>query len=240
VNEPSPTPRRRSRRALVLFLLAGAVLAAGVTGRFLLLRSAELPNRIAPGERKLRNAPFITSPDRVVDEMVKLAALSEQDLAYDLGCGDGRIVVTAALQSGCRGVGFDIDPKLVKEARKNAQEHDVADRVQIVEQDVFMVDLSKADVCMMYLLPWMVNKLVPQFEQMEPGSRIVAHEFWIDQVVPDKIVEMPVAGRERVCIYLYTTPLRHDAGMEVGKPPRIQNVVKASSTDQPTASPQGG
>lgn len=233
-----PRLQRRSRRALVLILLAGAVLAAGATGRFLLLQSAELPDRIAPGERKLRNAPFITSPDRVVDEMVELAALTEEDLVYDLGCGDGRIVITAALQSGCRGVGFDIDPKLVEEARENAEEHGVADRVEIVEQDVFTVDLSKADVCMMYLLPWMVNKLVPQFEQMEPGSRIVAHEFWIDQVVPDKIVEIPVEGREKVCIYLYTTPLRHDASMEVGKPPRIENVVKASLTDEPAASPE--
>jgi predicted RNA methylase len=185
-----------------------------------------------PGKRTLRNAPFITSPDRVVDEMVKLADLTEQDVVYDLGCGDGRIVVTAALQSGCRGVGYDIDPKLVAEATRNAEEHGVGDRVDIVEQDIFSVDLSQADVCMMYLLPWMMNKLVPQFEQMKPGSRIVVHEFWIEQVVPDRIVEIPVEEKNLVCVYLYTTPLRHDPSMEIGKPPRVENVVRVSPAVQ--------
>lgn len=227
-----PTPGRSFRRIALLSLLGGAALAGGVSLRLLLMASAGQPTDSPPGERELRNAPFITSPDRVVDEMVKLAALTEDDLVYDLGCGDGRIVVTAAMQSGCRGVGYDIDPKLVEQATQNAKEHGVGDRVDIVEQDVFSVDLSRADVCMMYLLPWMMNKLVPQFEEMKPGSRIVVHEFWIEQVVPDRIVEIPVEGKNLVCVYLYTTPLRHDPSMELGKPPRVENVVRVSPTVQ--------
>lgn len=217
---------------LVLSVLAALALVVGLSVRFLLLTSASKPTDMSPGARELRNAPFITSPDRIVDEMVKLAALGKEDLVYDLGCGDGRIVITAALQSGCRGVGYDIDPELVERATRNAEEHGVEDRVSIVEQDVFTVDLSEADVCMMYLLPWMMNKLVPQFERMKPGSRIVAHEFWIERVVPDRIVEIPVEGRDFVCIYLYTTPLRHDPSMELGKPPRVPNVVRVAPTDK--------
>lgn len=226
--ETPAVPRRSNRRVLFLGLLVGIVLAAGVSIRFLLFASAEKPIDMAPGARVLRSAPFITSPDRVVDEMVKLAALTKEDLVYDLGCGDGRIVITAAMQSGCRGVGYDIDPKLVEQATQNAKDHGVGERVSIVEQDVFTVDLSKADVCMMYLLPWMMEKLVPQFETMDPGSRIVVHEFWIERVVPDKIVEIPTDGGNVACIYLYATPLKHDPNMELGKPPRIENVVTVS------------
>lgn len=232
MTENLPAPKNRSRRVLLLGLLGAIALTAGISVRFLLFASASAPTDMRPGKRTLRNAPFITSPDRVVDEMVKLADLTEQDVVYDLGCGDGRIVVTAALQSGCRGVGYDIDPKLVAEATRNAEEHGVGDRVDIVEQDIFSVDLSQADVCMMYLLPWMMNKLVPQFEQMKPGSRIVVHEFWIEQVVPDRIVEIPVEGKNLVCVYLYTTPLRHDPSMEIGKPPRVENVVRVSPAVQ--------
>ena len=142
------------------------------------------------------NAPFITSPDRVVEAMTDLAALTKDDLVYDLGCGDGRIVITAVLRSGCRGIGFDIDPQRVEEARQNAVLNGVQDRVTITQQDVFQVDLSQADAVMMYLLPWMLNELLPQFEHMKPGARIVSHGFWIDGVEPDQYVEVPVEGKK--------------------------------------------
>ena len=151
--------------------------------------------------------------------MVDMGRPAEGELVYDLGCGDGRIVITAALKTKCTGVGFDIDPERVAEARENATLQNLADRVQIVEQDIFTVDLSKADVAMMYLLPWMMNKLVPQFEQMKPGCRIVSHEFWIEGVVPDEIVEIPDVDGRVEAIYLYTTPLKKNSAMEPGKPP---------------------
>ena len=102
---------------------------------------------------------------------------------------------------------------------ENVSLHDVADRVQIVEQDIFTVDLSKADVAMMYLLPWMMNRLLPQFEQMKPGCRIVSHEFWIDGIVPDEIVEIPDVDGQTEAIYLYKTPLLKNPLMEPGRPP---------------------
>jgi predicted RNA methylase len=155
----------------------------------------------------------------VVEKMVELARLTPDDVAYDLGCGDGRIVITATLKTGCRGVGFDIDPQRVAEARENVKRHQVEERAQIVEQDLFTVDLSQADAAVMYLLPWMMNKLLPQFEQMKPGCRIVSHEFWVDVVVPDDVVELPAAKGQGQLIYLYTTPLKQDPARKQGKPP---------------------
>ena len=153
--------------------------------------------------------------------MVELAGLKADDLVYDLGCGDGRIVITAAGRTGCRGVGFDIDPRRVAEARENARQHAVDQRVEFVEQDIFTVDLSKADVAMMYLLPWMMDRLLPQFQQMKEGCRIVSHEFWLEGVEPDDVVELDNPERERTSsIYVYRTPLRFNPTMIRGKPPR--------------------
>lgn len=167
------------------------------------------------------NAPFVTTSNVVVERMVELAGLKADDLVYDLGCGDGRIVITAALRKGCRGVGFDIDPRRVAEARENARRHAVDQRVEFVEQDIFTIDLSKADVAMMYLLPWMMDRLLPQFQQMKEGCRIVSHEFWLEGVEPDDVVELDNPERERTSsIYVYRTPLRFNPTMIRGKPPR--------------------
>lgn len=196
-----------------------ACLTLGLLVRHFLFRAADRPLDLSALPRQGLNAPFITSTDLVVEKMVELGRPAQSDLVYDLGCGDGRIVITAVLKTDCRGVGFDIDPQRVAEARENVRLHDVADRVQIVEQDIFTVDLSKANVAMMYLLPWMMNKLLPQFEQMQPGCRIVSHEFWIDGVVPDEIAEIPDIEGQTEAIYLYTTPLKKNPAMEPGRPP---------------------
>ena len=200
-------------------------LAAGATGWFFLHQASELRSVTAPPQRKGLNAPFITTSDVIVDKMVELAQLKEDDMVYDLGCGDGRIVITAALKSGCKGVGFDIDPERVAEAQENVRLHEVEGRVEIVEQDVFTVDLSKADVAMMYLLPWMMEKLLPQFQQMRDGCRIVSHEFWIEQVQPDEIVDLiDPKDNGPTSIYVYHTPLKIDPAMERGRPPRPEDL----------------
>lgn len=194
-------------------------LIVGLLGRHLLLTLATRPlDRPSPPRRRL-NAPFITSPDPVVAKMVELARLTSDDLVYDLGCGDGRIAIRASLETGCRAVGFDIDPERVAEARENVQQHGVADRVQIIEQDLFTADLSQADAAMMYLLPWMMNKLLPQFEQMRPGCRIVSHEFWIDEIMPAEMAEVTNPDGRTTTIYLYVTPLERSPALEPGKPP---------------------
>ena len=211
--------RSRAKVAASYVLVACVCLAAGLVVRHFLLREAARPLDLSALPRKGLNAPNIKSTDLVVEKMVDMGWPAEGELVYDLGCGDGRIVITAALKTKCTGVGFDIDPERVAEARENATLQNLADRVQIVEQDIFTVDLSKADVAMMYLLPWMMNKLVPQFEQMKPGCRIVSHEFWIEGVVPDEIVEIPDVDGRVEAIYLYTTPLKKNSAMEPGKPP---------------------
>lgn len=196
-------------------------LVAGLMIWYFLNQAANQPTSLAPAERQGLNAPFITTPDVVVDKMVELAEIKENDLVYDLGCGDGRLVITAAFKTGCSGVGFDIEPKRVAEATENARLHEVEGRVQIIEQDVFTVDLSKADVVMTYLLPWMMNKLLPQFHAMRDGCRIVAHDFWIDGVEPEKVFDLVDAKKRRTTsVYLYRTPLKIDPAIEKGKPPQ--------------------
>lgn len=213
---------RGNQKLLRLVVIGLICLLVGLGVRhFLLAFSDESSFDTSPLPRQPRNAPFITTGDAVVEKMVQLAGLTKDDLVYDLGCGDGRIVITAALESGCRGVGFDIDPLRVSEARENARLHGVEDRVTIEEQDVFKLDLGKADKVMMYLLPWMMNGLLPQLDQMKPGARIVSHEFWIEGVEPDGFVEMPIdEGGKMTGIYVYNTPLRKNPLMEKGKPPR--------------------
>jgi SAM-dependent methyltransferase len=211
---------------LAIVVIGALCLLAGLAVRYGLGMLAARPDYSAPLPRKGLNAPFITSPDSVVDRMVELADLNAGDLVYDLGCGDGRIVIGAVLRSGCQGVGFDLDPQRVAEAKENAKLHGVEDRVEIVEQDIFNVDLSQADVAMMYLLPWMMNALLPQFDEMKPGARIVSHEFWIDGVQPDEIADLPSSeGPGWTTIYVYVTPLKKDPAMEKGKPPRPDDLA---------------
>lgn len=196
-------------------------LLVGLAAAYLLNRSADLPDSSPALERQGLNAPFITTPNLVVDTMVELAEIKEGDVVYDLGCGDGRLVITAAMKSGCTGVGFDIDPERVAEATENAKLHGVADRVKIVEQDIFTVDMSKADVALMYVLPWMMNKLLPQFQQMKDGCRLVAHDFWIDCVEPEVVINfITPEGHNGPMVYLYRTPLVVNPALEKGKPPQ--------------------
>lgn len=196
-------------------------LVGGAATWYFLSRAADVPLNSPPPERQGLNAPFIKTPNVVVDKMVELAEIKDTDVVYDLGCGDGRLVITAALKSGCSGTGFDIEPERVAEATENAKLHEVDDRVQIVEQDVFTVDMSKADVALMYVLPWMMNKLLPQFQEMKDGCRIVAHDFWIDGVEPETVIEFETAqGNRGATVYLYRTPLVVNPALENGKPPQ--------------------
>ncbi|MBP87697.1 MAG: SAM-dependent methyltransferase [Planctomycetaceae bacterium] len=158
------------------------------------------------------NAPFIKTQDEVTDKMVEVAQLTADDVVYDLGCGDGRLVITAALKHGCRGVGFDINLERVAEARENVKLHGVEHLVEIRDQDVFTVDMKEADVVLMYLLPWMIRKLIPQFQEMAPGSRIVSHDFVFGgdpaYIPADSIDYVPVTEDGEVHhVHKWTTPL---------------------------------
>lgn len=154
---------------------------------------------------------YVPTPHDVVDKMLKLAKVTKKDVVYDLGCGDGRIVVTAARKIGCRGVGFEIDPDRIKESNENVKKYNVGKLVQIKNQNIFETDLSKASVITLYLLPGLNKRLVPQFEKMKPGSRIVSHAYDMPGIKPDKTIT--VKSREDNTthkIYLWTIPLKKE------------------------------
>jgi len=151
---------------------------------------------------------FVPTPQDVVDKMLELVQVTKDDLLYDLGCGDGRIVVTAAKRYGCRAVGYDIDPVRVKESLENVQKNNVGHLAKIEQKDIFTLDLSKANVITLYLLPSLNVKLFPQLEKLKPGSRIVSHDFRMRGVKPDKVIKLNSNyDQEEHKIYLWTTPL---------------------------------
>ncbi len=120
---------------------------------------------------------YVPTPQKVVDKMLEMAEIKEGDVVYDLGCGDGRIVVTAAERYGVKAVGFDINPKRVRESLENVRKHNVGHLVTIKQEDIFTLDLREANVVTLYLLPSLNVKLMPQLEKLRPGSRILSHDF---------------------------------------------------------------
>jgi SAM-dependent methyltransferase len=132
--------------------------------------------------------PFVPTPHEVVAEILRLADVKEGDILYDLGCGDGRIVITAAREFGCRGVGIDIDPERIRESRENAAEAGVEELVEFVEMDLFEADISEATVVTLYLLSRVNIRLRPKlFDDLKPGTRIVSHDFDMDEWEADEI-----------------------------------------------------
>jgi SAM-dependent methyltransferase len=152
---------------------------------------------------------FVPTPHDIVDKMLELAQVRKDDLLYDLGCGDGRIVVTAAKRYGCRAVGYDIDPERVKESLENVQRNNVGNLVRIEQKDIFTLDLSEASIITLYLLPSLNVRLFTQLEKLKPGSRIVSHDFRMRGVIPDKVIELySNYDHEEHKIFLWTTPLK--------------------------------
>ncbi len=132
---------------------------------------------VAPAEAPKPDVIFVPTPQAVVDKMLEMAQVKKGDVLYDLGCGDGRIVVTAAKRYGIKAVGFDIDPQRVRESLANVKSNKVEHLVTIKQADIFKQDLREASVVTLYLLPYLNVKLMPQLEQLKPGSRIVSHDF---------------------------------------------------------------
>ena len=147
--------------------------------------------------------PFVPSPQEVVDKMVEMAGVKKGDVVYDMGSGDGRIVITAA-KKGARAIGFEIDGDLVKESRENIRKAGVQNLAEIRQQDILTVDFSPASVVTMYLLPDVNLKLKPNLlSQLKPGSRIVSHSFDMGDWKADKVER--VDGRT---IYFWTIPAK--------------------------------
>jgi SAM-dependent methyltransferase len=150
------------------------------------------------------NAPFVTTPADVVNGMLTLAQVSSRDVVYDLGSGDGRIVIAAAHRFGARGVGIDIDPERVAEATESAKQAGVVGRVRFRQADIFDADISDATVVTLYLLPELNLALRDKLRrELAPGARIVSHAFGMGDWKPDKVIKI----REAL-VYLWTVPKR--------------------------------
>lgn len=153
----------------------------------------------AQGQLRPPDVIYVPTPQEVVDAMLKVAKVTKNDMVYDLGCGDGRIVVTAA-KLGARGVGIDIDPQRIKEANENVAKNMVGDRVKILNQDLFTTDISSATVVTLYLLPSLNLKLRPiLWKTLKPGTRIVSHAFDMGDWKPEQTLN--VEGRT---VYYWT------------------------------------
>ena len=190
-------------RASVLFF-AALVLAIGspLSSSTFSATNARVLGEDSPFDSR-KIVPFVPTPQRVVDKMIELAGIKKGDIVYDLGSGDGRIVIAAA-KKGAKAVGFEIDPELVGMSRQNIKKAGVEERSEIRNQDILTADLSGASVITMYLLPDVNLKLKPKLlRQLKPGSRVVSHAFDMGDWKPDKIEQ--VDGRT---LYLWNIPAR--------------------------------
>jgi SAM-dependent methyltransferase len=155
----------------------------------------------ATGSELRLDVPYVPTPQPVVDKMLDMAKVRKGDVLYDLGCGDGRIVITAAKERGARGVGIDLNPQRISEANANAKAAGVADAVKFVQGDLFAADISDATVVTLYLLPDINRKLRPQlWKQLKVGTRVVSHDFDMGDEWPPEKVEK-VAGKT---VYYWT------------------------------------
>ncbi len=159
--------------------------------------------------RRKPDVGFYPTTQDVVEKMLSLAKVTKRDHVCDLGCGDGRFLLTAAKQYGCRATGYELDPKLVAKGRAQAREMKLDSLVRIEERDIFTVDVSDVTVMMLFLLPDMNAKLIPQMQKMAPGSRVLAHEFDIPGIQPDQeLTWVSKQDDSEHLIYVYSIPLK--------------------------------
>lgn len=177
---------------------AGTIQAQdGLPAPFQVAQAASAP---ASAPARTPDVIFVPTPQAVVDEMLKVANVKKGDVLYDLGSGDGRIVITAAKRFGVRGIGIDIDPQRIAEANENARKEGVSHLVTFMQTDLFTTDISKATVVTLYLLPRLNVKLRPKlFAELKNGTRIVSHAFDMAEWEPEK--HLKVDGRD---VYYWT------------------------------------
>jgi SAM-dependent methyltransferase len=161
---------------------------------------------------------FVPTPNRVVEEMLRMANIQKDDLIFDLGCGDGRIVILAAQKVGSHGVGIDIDPQRIKESKQNASEAGVEHLVQFLEQDLFQTDFSEATVVTLYLLPMLNLQLRPKLlTELRPGTRVISHDFGMNEWLPDQKTVVVIEERHH-WVYHWIVPANVIGGWELSIP----------------------
>ena len=158
----------------------------------------------APGLQRPTLAPYVPTPQDVVDRMLAVAQVTSNDVVYDLGSGDGRIVITAAKKYGARGVGIDIDSERIAESKRNARDAGVTGLVEFRRGDILQADVSKATVVMLYLVSSANMKLRPLLtRQLPAGARVVSHTFAMGDWVPEKVERFKDAQGDDRAIYLW-------------------------------------
>jgi SAM-dependent methyltransferase len=168
--------------------------------------TAESPSPGTEAPQREPDVIYVPTPQAVVDEMLTIANVSKDDVVYDLGSGDGRIPITAAAKYRARGVGIDINPDLIREARENAQKAGVTDLVEFRQEDLFESDFREASVVTLYLLSSLNLKLRPKlFQELKPGTRVVSHAFDMGDWKPEQTRQVTVDGSQYT-IYYWTIP----------------------------------
>jgi 2-polyprenyl-3-methyl-5-hydroxy-6-metoxy-1,4-benzoquinol methylase len=169
--------------------------------------SANQQKTATPAQVRTPDVIYVPTPPEVVDKMLRMAGVKEGDVLYDLGSGDGRIVITAAKQHKVRGVGIDIDPQRIREAEENARAAGVTDLVRFSNEDLFQANISEATVVTLYLLESLNEKLRPKLlRDLKPGTRIVSHAFRMGDWEPERSDDV-----NGVMIYYWTVPAKTDA-----------------------------
>ncbi len=166
------------------------------------------PIAAQPAEYSKRLAPFVPSPQPIVEKMLDAARVKPGELVYDLGSGDGRVVITAAKHFKARSVGVEISPELVKSSQEWIKREGLEEQCKVIHGDLREVDLSDADVVILYLLTSTNELLRPKLEKtLKPGARVVAHDFEIREWNPSRVVQAEAHGRVH-SIYVYEMPVR--------------------------------
>jgi len=178
------------------------------------------------------DVPYVPTKPEVVAKMLKIAGVGKSDILYDLGCGDGRIVITAAKLFGTRGVGIDINPERIKECRENAVKENVTGLVRFLEQDLFQTDFHEATVVTLYLLSSVNLRLRPiLFEQLRPGTRVVSHDFSMDTWKSDEFADVETDGMRHE-VYFWVIPANASGTWEWSWPEGPQKLPCRLELDQ--------
>lgn len=182
--------------------------------KYLVLCTFIITGGLVVAQEIKKDVPYVPTPESVVDGMLEMAQVGENDIVYDLGCGDGRIVIAAAKKYGATGKGYDIDPQRITESNQNAQEAGVTDKVEFAVKDLFDVDMSEATVITLYLLPSVNERLRPKlFEELKPGTRVVSHAFGMGDWHPDRTEQ--IDGRT---VHFWVIPTKAEGQWKVTLP----------------------